>query len=77
MIKENRTITLPPFSKYTELVKVPIVDLLFPYAGVIQKYDHRILWDTYPETGEVIAKMYLKNSITKKYTLNEGNGEGF
>ena len=73
MIKENRTITLPPFSKYTELVNVPIVELLFPYTGVMQKYDRGILRNTYSETGEVIVKMYLKNSITKNYALHEGD----
>ena len=67
--KYNNTITLPPFSKYVEVLNVPGVELTFPYAAVIQTYNMGALQETFQE-GEVIVEMQLENEKILEYKLD-------
>ena len=69
--KQNKTVTLPAFTKYREFVSIPGVQLVFQYTATMQRYSYGTLQEEYPENGEVIVDMALENSISQTYILDD------
>ena len=67
--KYNSTITLPPFTKNIVHVSVPNVELIFPYAAVMQRYTGRVMQETHRE-GKVILLMQIENEKIVKNKLD-------
>ena len=67
--KYNNTITLPPFTKAFEYLKVPGVTLIFPYTAVMQRYNRSILPETFQE-GQVVVQMQLEKERILEYEFD-------